>query len=86
VAAHVDGYDIRVWTARYPNPKQRAKYGERLSSGIAQELDENPSLAGHSTEPSRFTDMDLAEREASWGRSGFALQYMLDTSFADADR
>jgi hypothetical protein len=28
--------------------------------------------------------MDLAERVASWGRSG--LQFMLDASFADADR
>lgn len=80
------GYDVRVWTARYPDAKQRPKYADRLSPGISQELEANPALAGHSTEPTRFTDMDLAEREASWGRSGFALQFMLDTSFADADR
>jgi hypothetical protein len=30
--------------------------------------------------------MDLAEREASIGRSTFALQFQLDTSYADADR
>lgn len=80
------GYGVRIWPARYPDPKTRAKFGDRLSPGILEELDANPQLAGHSTEPTRFTDMDLSEREASWGRSGFALQFMLDTSFADADR
>ena len=37
-------------------------------------------------DPKRFTDLDLSEREASYGRSGFALQFMLDTSLSDADR
>jgi len=57
-----------------------------LAPGIAEELEVNPSLVGKSVEPLRFTDMDLAEREASIGRSTFALQFMLDTSYADADR
>ena len=34
----------------------------------------------------RFDDNDLLEREASIGRSDFALQFMLDTSISDADR
>jgi hypothetical protein len=34
----------------------------------------------------RFNDLDLREREASYGRSGFALQFMLDTSLSDQDR
>jgi len=39
-----------------------------------------------STDPNRFNDYDLAEREASYGRSGFALQFMLDTRLSDAER
>lgn len=81
------GYDIRIWPARYPkDQKKRASYGEFLAPDVAMELDANPSLAGRSVEPSRFTDMDLAEREASYGRSGFALQFLLDTSLSDAER
>ena len=34
----------------------------------------------------RFDDEDLLERELSYGRSGFALQFMLDTSLSDTDR
>jgi hypothetical protein len=41
---------------------------------------------GKSVDPKRFTDIDLMEREASYGRSGFALQFMMDTSLSDADR
>ena len=41
---------------------------------------------GLSVDPKRFNDEDLLERELSYGRSGFALQFMLDTSLADADR
>ena len=46
----------------------------------------NKSLVGKSTDPKRFSDTDLMEREASYGRSGFQLQFMLDTSLSDANR
>ena len=41
---------------------------------------------GHPTDAGRFNLEDLQEREASYGRSGFALQFMLDTSLSDADK
>jgi hypothetical protein len=41
---------------------------------------------GAPTDPQRFGDLDLLEREASYARSGFALQFMLDTSLSDANR
>jgi len=44
------------------------------------------ALVGLPTDPKRFTDEDLLERELSYGRSGFSLQFMLDTSLSDADR
>ena len=43
-------------------------------------------LVGQPTDPNRFSEFDLLEREASYGRSGFALQFMLDTRLSDALR
>ncbi len=81
------GYDIRVWPARYPkDAKQRAMYGDRLAPIIALAFDANPALAWTPTDPIRFNEADLQEREASYGRSGFALQFMLDTTLSDAER
>mgnify|MGYP000017606882 CR=1 FL=1 len=80
------GYRIIIWCARYPTGKQRRLYGDKLAPWISFKLNQNPSLVGTSTEPSRFSDEDLAGREISWGKAGFALQYMLDTSLADVDR
>lgn len=80
------GYVIRIWPARYPTPDQRKKYGDRLSPYIALKLDKNPSLKTTPTEPSRFPEDDLFKRELSWGKAGFALQYMLDTSLSDANK
>lgn len=80
------GYVIRVWPARYPTPEKLSTYEGTLAPSIAEELRAKPELAGKSTEPTRFDDLDLAEREASYGRSGFALQFMLDTSLSDAER
>lgn len=77
------GYEIRVWPARIPeNPD---KYMGRLAPYVARMID-NGDAAGSPVDPQRFHHLDLIEREASYGRSGFALQFMLDTSLSDADR
>ena len=76
------GYDIRIWPARMPTEKQRLGYGKRLAPMVAEmELEE-----GGPVDPKRFNTYDLLEREASYGKSGFALQFMLDTSLSDVDR
>lgn len=86
------GYDIRVWPARYVPKKNWDKYKGRLAAFITEAVIKNEALGdigkgrGASVEPTRFTDLDLLEREASYGRSGFALQFMLDTSLSDAER
>lgn len=82
------GYTIRVWTGRYPKTqKDRDNYGAHLAPIIADVYDADPKgMAWKPTEPTRFNDIDLLEREASWGRSGFALQFMLDTALSDQDR
>jgi hypothetical protein len=82
------GYQMRVWTARYPSIEKAEKsYGQRLAPTLwdAMHSAESP-LDGNPVDPKRFDDEDLLERELSYGRSGFALQFMLDTSLADMDR
>jgi hypothetical protein len=86
------GYSVRIWPARYPKQKLRDRYGDALAPLIAKRMDDDPSLVtafsgrGAPTDPARFDDQDLMEREASYGRSGFALQFMLDTSVSDENR
>ncbi|MFG1395858.1 phage terminase large subunit [Roseixanthobacter pseudopolyaromaticivorans] len=80
------GYVARIWPARYPTPEKREKYGAKLAPFISEKLDTDPNLEGQPTDPGRFSDEDLLEREASYGRSGFALQFQLDTSLSDADK
>ena len=80
------GYVVRIWPARYPTEALVARYGVRLAPSIQRALEEDQNIAGDPTDPKRFNDEDLIERELSYGRSGFALQFMLDTSLSDADR
>lgn len=78
------GYDMRIWTALVPTEKQAEGYGAKLAPMIRDMMLERE--AGVTTDPQRFTDEDLAERRLSYGRSGFALQFMLDTSLSDGDK
>jgi hypothetical protein len=80
------GYVTRIWPARFPKSQLQDVYGERLAPMIRIPLDEGNVQEGQPTDPQRFNETDLMEREASYGRSGFALQFMLDTRLADADR
>jgi hypothetical protein len=79
------GYAIRVWPARLPSRAAMAHYGDRLAPFVVN-LIEKGGREGAPTDPKRFSETDLLAREASFGRSGFALQFMLDTRMADADR
>ena len=78
------GYVMRIWTALVPTEQQSMVYGARLAPMIRDMM--TTREAGLSTDPKRFTDEDLAERQLSYGRSGFALQFMLDTSLSDGDK
>lgn len=79
------GYNVRIWPARYPTPKQVEKYGAWLAPYIIEMLSRG-AVAGTPTDPARFTDADLAERALSYGAAGWALQFMLDTRLSDAER
>jgi len=86
------GYAVRIWPARFPGKDLQERYGDKLAPMLADKMEKDPGLAtkcgnrGAPTDPKRFTDVDLVEREASYGRSGFSLQFMLDTSVSDAER
>ena len=80
------GYDVRIWPARYPDEKTKVNLSNRVAPKIIEELDADPELEGQPTDPKRFDEFDLMEREASYGRTGFSLQFMLDTSLSDQDR
>jgi len=80
------GYQIRVWPARYPDENKLGYYGSNLSPMIQDALRADPKLKGKPTEPTRFPELELVKREASYGRSGFDLQFMLDTRMSDLHR
>ena len=72
-----------VWPARYP--KKLANYEGLLAPQLQQDIEDN-AKAWEVTDPDRFNDEDLIEREAAMGRSNFMLQFMLDTSLSDAEK
>ena len=76
------GFKTKIWTALYPTKEQTIGYGSKLSKIISNITDKE----GKPTDPQRFDDVDLLERLSSYGRSGFNLQFMLDTTMSDANR
>jgi len=80
------GFKTRIWTALYPTRTQIINLGNKLSPKILSELQEDEKLIGKPTDPKRFDEVDLMERESSYGRSGFALQFMLDTTLSDLEK
>lgn len=82
------GYVTTIWPARYPKDKNDwDTYGPRLAPMLVQELNENPDgLYWTPTDPVRFDDEDLRERELSYGKAGFALQFMLNPNLSDAEK
>ena len=78
------GYKLKVWTARYPSLKQLRSMSKTLASTITKTW--HIDKVGFPTDPNRFDFEDLREREASYGKSGFNLQFMIDTTLTDEDK
>lgn len=76
------GYECRIWPARVPKVDS---YGGALAPLVVERM-ETEGEVWKPVDPKRFNDIDLTEREMAYGRSGFALQFMLDTSLSDAER
>jgi hypothetical protein len=80
------GYEFFVFPARYPTEERAKRYQGCLAPSLVTAMEKGEATAGDPTDPLRFGDTDLLEREASYGRSGFALQFMLDTNLSDMER
>ena len=76
-------YKPFVWPARYP--RAISNYEGLLAPSLVEDIDGGAPEWGV-TDPDRFDEDDLVEREASMGRSNFMLQFMLDTSLSDAEK
>ena len=74
-----------VWPARYPRKDKLSQYEGLLAPQIQEDLDIGAE-EWTCTDPDRFNDDDLLEREASMGRSNYMLQFQLDTSLSDAEK
>ena len=75
-------YKPFVWPARYP--RSIDKYEGLLAPQLVEDIDTG-AAEWTVTDPDRFDNDDLIEREAAMGRSNFMLQFMLDTSLSDAE-
>lgn len=87
------GYLGWIMPARYPHGDKRASYKQQMANGKswdclaprARKVDADPRVAWLPTDPERFNEAELSNRETK-GRAYFALQFMLDTSLSDAER
>jgi len=74
-----------VWPSRYPRKNKLSQYEGLLAPQIVEDIEFGVE-EWDVTDPDRFNNEDLIEREASMGRSNFMLQFQLDTSLSDAEK
>lgn len=84
------GYSRRIWPVLYPaSYKEREVYGNDLAPFIAEPYDEDASKFDGKfipTDPQRFSVEEIEKRKLSYGKAGFALQFMLNTNLSDAEK
>lgn len=84
------GYKRRIWTVQFPSSSaERESYGNELAPFIAEPYDADPEKYADKltpTDPSRFGVEEIEKRRLSYGKAGFALQFMLNTNLSDAEK
>lgn len=84
------GYKRRIWTVLYPSSiAERESYGSDLAPFIAEPYDADPESYADKmtpTDPDRFNIEEIEKRRLSYGKAGFALQFMLNTNLSDAEK
>lgn len=88
------GFEVRVWPGRVPTVDEEARYGATLAPYVRAMIDAGMARTGFGidgsrgevTDPGRYTEEDLCNKELDFGPEGFQLQYMLDTTLVDAMR
>lgn len=79
------GYGVRIWPARFVDGERANVMGEKLAPNIRDEAEADPTLIGMPTDPERYGEAVLERALVKYGRQGFALQFMLDTTLSDDD-
>ena len=89
------GYQVRIWTGRFPTEEELPNYGDFLAPSILRALRKRPELQtgggptgtrGQPTDPVILPEDVLTAKEIDQGAAYFQLQHMLDTKLMDADR
>ena len=89
------GYALRIWPGRFPTVDELEKYSDKLAPSIAKRISSDPTIQrgggldgskGKPSDPDRYSEAALQEKELDKGPEDFQLQYMLDTSLVDALR
>lgn len=89
------GFDIRIWTGRYPTADELPHYSNFLAPFLLERIKADPSLQtgggptgdrGQATDPDLISEETLTAKEIDQGRAYFQLQHMLDTRLMDEDR
>ena len=90
------GFHVRIWPGRYPNTTELGQYAQdTLAPFITDALEADPTLGtgwgidgtrGAPADLGRYDEDALIEKELDFGPEGFSLQFMLDTTLADAQR
>jgi len=79
------GYSVRIWPSEIPSQKIVTSQGERLAPMIRKKIADGVEV-GTPVDPLRFDLEDLERRRQGYGKTGYAMQFLLDQSMADADR
>lgn len=89
------GFEVRIWTGRYPTKEELTNYGPFLAPSIRTRLESDPTLQigggptgerGQPTDPDLLDEETLTAKEIDQGKAYFQLQHMLDTKLMDEDR
>ena len=76
------GYKRFIWPAEHITPA----HNDRVYDGDVRPICVNAEKEGKSTEPLRFSDIDLSERKISYGSAGYAMQFLLDSKLSDVEK
>lgn len=78
------GYTTRIWPVEVPDETLYRDYGDKLAPMIQTMYQQG--RIGEPTDPKRFNAGEIAERKLSYGKAGFQLQFMLNTSLSDIEK
>ena len=89
------GYQIRVWTGRFPTKEELPTYEGKLAPYLQNLMDNDPTLTigggldgsrGKATDPVLLGEDALIKKELDQGPAYFNLQHMLNTNLSDEQR